>query len=104
MDAHPQRYVNPWVVTVSVMLATFMEVLDTTVVNVSIPHIAGNLGVDQRRRHVGRHVLPGLKRHRAADFGVAGEPHRAQAAAADLRRRIHRNVALLRPGDFADRS
>ena len=43
MDAHPQRLVNPWVVTVSVMLATFMEVLDTTVVNVSIPHIAGNL-------------------------------------------------------------
>jgi DHA2 family multidrug resistance protein len=43
VDAHPQRYVNPWVVTVSVMLATFMEVLDTTVVNVSIPHIAGNL-------------------------------------------------------------
>src|SRR5512142_2500227 len=38
---HPQ--VNPWVVTVSVMLATFMEILDTTVVNVSIPHIAGNL-------------------------------------------------------------
>ncbi len=43
MDARPQRYVNPWVVTLSVMLATFMEVLDTTVVNVSIPHIAGNL-------------------------------------------------------------
>ena len=43
MDAHPHRYVNPWVVTFSVMLATFMEVLDTTVVNVSIPHIAGNL-------------------------------------------------------------
>ena len=43
MDAHPQRVINPWVVTFSVMLATFMEVLDTTVVNVSIPHIAGNL-------------------------------------------------------------
>ena len=43
MDARPQRFVNPWVVTLSVMLATFMEVLDTTVVNVSIPHIAGNL-------------------------------------------------------------
>ena len=43
VDAHPQRFVNPWVVTFSVMLATFMEVLDTTVVNVSIPHIAGNL-------------------------------------------------------------
>lgn len=35
--------VNPWVVTFCVMLATFMEILDTTVVNVSIPHIAGNL-------------------------------------------------------------
>ena len=43
MDASPPRYVNPWIVTVSVMLATFMEVLDTTVVNVSIPHIAGNM-------------------------------------------------------------
>ena len=43
MDPGPQRRVNPWVVTVSVMLATFMEILDTTVVNVSIPHIAGNL-------------------------------------------------------------
>jgi DHA2 family multidrug resistance protein len=43
VDAHPQRSVNPWVVTFSVMLATFMEILDTTVVNVSIPHIAGNL-------------------------------------------------------------
>ena len=43
MDATSTPRVNPWIVTVSVMLATFMEVLDTTVVNVSIPHIAGNL-------------------------------------------------------------
>ena len=43
MDGDTQRHVNPWVVTFSVMLATFMEILDTTVVNVSIPHIAGNL-------------------------------------------------------------
>ena len=42
--AHPEHpHVNPGIVTVSVMLATFMELLDTTVVNVSIPHIAGNL-------------------------------------------------------------
>jgi len=32
-----------WVIAVSVMSATFMEVLDTTVVNVSLPHIAGSL-------------------------------------------------------------
>ena len=36
--------VNPWIVTIAVMLGTFMEILDTTVVNVSIPHIAGNMG------------------------------------------------------------
>lgn len=34
---------NPWIVAVAVMLSTFMEVLDTTVVNVSLPHIAGSL-------------------------------------------------------------
>ncbi|MSO56789.1 MAG: DHA2 family efflux MFS transporter permease subunit [Acidobacteria bacterium] len=38
-----QRQVNPWIVAVAVMFATFMEVLDTTVVNVSLPHIAGSL-------------------------------------------------------------
>jgi len=38
-----QRTVNPWIVAIAVMFATFMEVLDTTVVNVSLPHIAGNL-------------------------------------------------------------
>jgi MFS transporter, DHA2 family, multidrug resistance protein len=38
-----ERHVNPWLVAVAVMFATFMEVLDTTVVNVSLPHIAGNL-------------------------------------------------------------
>src|ERR1051326_3032538 len=34
---------NPWLLAVAVMLATFMEVLDTSVANVSLPHIAGNL-------------------------------------------------------------
>jgi DHA2 family multidrug resistance protein len=35
--------VNPWLVAASVMLATFMVVLDSSVANVSLPHIAGNL-------------------------------------------------------------
>src|SRR5579863_5401478 len=39
--AHPQ--INPWIIATSVMFSTFMEILDTTVVNVSLPHIAGNL-------------------------------------------------------------
>src|SRR5574341_1687691 len=34
---------NPWIIAVSAMLATFMEILDTSVANVSLPHIAGNL-------------------------------------------------------------
>ena len=37
------RPVNPWIIAVAVMFSTFMEVLDTTVVNVSLPHIAGSL-------------------------------------------------------------
>jgi MFS transporter, DHA2 family, multidrug resistance protein len=36
------RY-NPWLIAVSVTLAAFMEVLDTTIVNVALPHIAGSL-------------------------------------------------------------
>ena len=47
--ARTDPVVNPWIVAIAVMLGTFMEVLDTTVVNVSLPHIAGDLGatVDQ---------------------------------------------------------
>ena len=35
---------NPWVVAMTVTLATFMEVLDTSIANVALPHIAGSLG------------------------------------------------------------
>ncbi|HEX4001974.1 MAG TPA: DHA2 family efflux MFS transporter permease subunit [Candidatus Acidoferrales bacterium] len=45
----PLPEINPWLIAVTVMVATFMEVLDTSVANVSLPHIAGNLsaGVDE---------------------------------------------------------
>lgn len=36
---------NPWLIAVVVTLGAFMEVLDTTIVNVSLPHIAGSLSV-----------------------------------------------------------
>src|ERR1700723_2059947 len=35
---------NPWLIAVVVSLAAFMEVLDTSIANVALPHIAGNLG------------------------------------------------------------
>jgi MFS transporter, DHA2 family, multidrug resistance protein len=35
---------NPWLIAVTVSLAAFMEVLDTAIANVALPHIAGNLG------------------------------------------------------------
>jgi MFS transporter, DHA2 family, multidrug resistance protein len=38
-----QPQINPWIIATAVMLSTFMEVLDTTVVNVSLPHIAGSM-------------------------------------------------------------
>ena len=45
----PDGSVNPWVIAVTVTLATFMEVLDTSIANVALPHIAGSLsaGVDE---------------------------------------------------------
>ena len=53
-DARPLRHLasiaawkpkrNPWVIAITVTLATFMEVLDTSIANVALPHIAGGLG------------------------------------------------------------
>jgi DHA2 family multidrug resistance protein len=39
----PDGSINPWVIAVTVTLATFMEVLDTSIANVALPHISGNL-------------------------------------------------------------
>src|SRR6478672_5257081 len=42
---HPGH--NPWAVALTVTLATFMEVLDTSIANVALPHIAGGLSASQ---------------------------------------------------------
>jgi DHA2 family multidrug resistance protein len=41
----PRR--NPWVIAITVTLATFMEVLDTSIANVALPHMAGGLGASE---------------------------------------------------------
>src|SRR5882672_1242028 len=51
MDAAPgaRPAINPWIIALAVTLATFMEVLDTSIANVALPHIAGSLsaGTDE---------------------------------------------------------
>ena len=42
-----QPRINPWIVAMTVTLATFMEVLDSSIANVALPHIAGGLGATQ---------------------------------------------------------
>src|SRR5216684_3545737 len=39
----PDGTINPWVIALTVTLATFMEVMDTSIANVALPHIAGSL-------------------------------------------------------------
>ena len=41
--AHWKPRHSPWLITISIMLATAMEVLDTSIANVALPHIAGSL-------------------------------------------------------------
>ena len=43
-DAQWKPRVNPWLIAATVALAAFMEVLDTSIANVALPHIAGSLG------------------------------------------------------------
>jgi DHA2 family multidrug resistance protein len=44
VSSRPRPVINPWVVALTVTLATFMELLDTSIANVSLPYIAGGLG------------------------------------------------------------
>src|SRR5262249_46896174 len=45
--ADPPGAVNPWLVTLTVSMATFMEVMDTSIANVALRHIAASVGADQ---------------------------------------------------------
>ena len=58
---------NPWAIALVVTMATFMEVLDTSIANVSLPHIAGNLSVSQDESTWVLTLVPGVERDGAAD-------------------------------------
>src|ERR1700732_4662610 len=46
-ETYQRPAVNPWIIALTVTLATFMEVLDTSLASVSLPHIAGSLSAGQ---------------------------------------------------------
>ena len=46
-DAAWKPRANQWAIALTVTLATFMEVLDTSIANVALPHIGGSLGASQ---------------------------------------------------------
>ena len=100
MQPTPQEQpaVNPWIVAIAVMFGTFMEVLDTTVVNVSLPHIAGSLSatIDEATWVITSYLVANAID--PADYRLAGELLRAQAIAHDVGHRIHRRFVPLRTG------
>ena len=87
---------NPWVIALTVMLATFMEVLDTSVANVALPHIAGDLsaGVDESTW-----VLTSYLVSNAIVLPLTGWLSlalRPQALLHDLRGDVHRQLVPVR--------
>ena len=76
---------NPWAVALTVTLATFMEVLDTSIANVALPHMAGSLGASSGRGDLGADQLPGGQRDHPSDLRLAGDAFWTQAFLHDLR-------------------
>jgi len=66
--------------TIALSLATFMNVLDTSIANVSIPNIAGDLGVSPDQGTWGDHLVRGGQRDFAAADRLADAPVRSGAA------------------------
>ena len=90
--------VNHWIVALTVTLATFMEVLDTSIANVALPYISGGLSVGRSQCDLGADQLPRRQRDRAAALRLADGAHRPQAVLHDLRAAVHDQLGPLRRG------
>ena len=90
------RRINPWIVAMTVTLATFMEVLDSSIANVALPHIAGGLGATPGRGHLGADRLSGRQRHHSAGRRLHDDLHRAQEVLHDLRRAVRHQLRAVR--------
>ncbi len=117
--------VNPWLVTVSVMLPTFMEILDTAIASVALPYIAGSLSASNseatwvltsylvanavilpasnwfaRRFGRKRFLITCVTIFTVASFFCGAAP----SLAGHCPRRRHRHRVTLAPGRTADRA
>lgn len=64
------------IMTIALSLATFMQVLDSTIANVAIPTIAGNLGSSLSQGNVGNHFFRGGECHLDPAYRLAGKARR----------------------------
>ena len=87
---------NPWLIALVVSLATFMEVLDTTIANVALRYISGGLGGRPGRGGLGGDDLPRRQRHRAHGLELARQALRPQALLHVLHRALHRGLGAVR--------
>ena len=84
--------------TIAIGLSSFMEILDMTIVNVSIPSIAGSLACQPFRRHLGDQLLPAGRRGGAAAGRLDRPPLRRSAHLRHLEPAVHRVQRDLRHG------
>ena len=89
---------NPWLVAFTVTLATFMEVLDTSIANVALPHMAGTLGASQEESNLGADQLPGVERDRFCRSPAGFGAHGPQAFLHDVRGAVYHQLVLVRAG------
>ena len=63
-DTSNHRY--RWIILIGLILAAAMEVLDTTIINVALPQMAGNLSTTTQEDRLGFHRLHSVQRRRAS--------------------------------------
>ena len=82
--------------SVTVTLATFMELLDTSIANVALPIHRRRPGTKLRRSDLDTDDISGCQRRGAADVGVAEPRLRPEELLSGMRRAVHVDVAVLR--------
>ena len=87
---------NPWLIAVVVAVATFMEVLDTTIANVALPYIAGGMEVQRGRSLLGGDNLPGLQCDHSDRQQLSRPAARPQALLPDVPGAVHRELGAVR--------